>query len=206
MEAEELVENIEVEKKTELSRLNSSKNLLAQTDGEIDVENILKETINSENSAIKTFQAWKKSEKNSEIKENLNDFESIEKGHLKKVEKEINNRYSPIDNSSLHEYMRSLEATQERLGALIGRSLVSDNTLKQTTVFFVGRGEEKRADIFREMRKDNKEILDKTKKMLNKTCKDWGIPERTAKKTIDIVYSNYAETLEGLGINPKPVC
>lgn len=202
MDAETLVEDVRDSMETELDRLGTSKGLMATTGGDLNPESVLASAAAAERNAAETFEEWVETEENEEAREVFEEVADIERGHLERVDHD-----APDETHGLHEYLRGLEGTEERVAAgLIGRGLVSDASLKQTVGYFVGQSDTRRADLFRDLRSDNQEILERGVELLDRVGSDWEAARQAAEKTVEIAYDDYVETLESLGVNPKPVC
>lgn len=202
MDAEKLVEDVRDSMETELHRLGTSKGLMAATDGDLDPDAVMEAAATAERDAAETFEAWAEDEDSEESRLVFRDVAEVERGHLERVDREPSAETSP-----LHDYLRGLDGTEERVAAgLVGRALVSDASLKQTVGYFVGQSDTQRADLFRELRQDNQELLERGVELLDRVCSDWDSARGAAEEVIEVAYDDYVETLEGMGVNPKPVC
>ncbi|MDY7083242.1 MAG: ferritin family protein [Halobacteria archaeon] len=207
MDAETLVEEVKEAKQTELERLGSSKSLMATTNGNLDSETVVESTAEVERAAVETFSGWADDEEDETARRLFERIAEQEQEHYDRISAEADG-----DGGSIHDYMRGLDDAPARIGAgLIGRSLVSDATLKQTVGFFVGQSDRKNADLFRDLREETRDMLADGEEALDEVCGDdenecWERAREAAEEVIQIAYDDYAETLEGMGVNPKPVC
>lgn len=202
MDGDTLVEEVTESMQTELDRLGTSKSLLAQTDGDLDPDAVMEAAASTEKEAVETFKDWADNEQNPEARKVFKEVARLEQEHLEKIGRETEPGSSP-----LHMYLRGLTGTEERVAAgLIGRCLVSDATLKQTIGYFVGQSDTKRADLFRELRRENEDLLKEGVELLDEVCGDWESARSAAEEAVTKAYENYVESLEAIGVNPKPVC
>ncbi|MEF8937172.1 MAG: rubrerythrin family protein, partial [Halovenus sp.] len=74
--------------------------------------------------------------------------------------------------------------------------------------FFVNEADTTAAEIFREIRAETDEQVDTGASVLAEICDadDWERAERAAEEAIEVAYTEYAETLDEMGLDPKPVC
>ncbi|MDY7082766.1 MAG: ferritin family protein [Halobacteria archaeon] len=211
MDAETLVDEVEESKKTELERLGTSKALVAATDGDLDTETVLEAAVETESEAAETFVEWAEDETDDDARGVFEDVADTERGHRDRlVELASDTDYGDDSTPGLHLHLRDIDDTVERVAAgLVGRTLVTDATLKQTVAYFVGQSATSEADLFRDLRRENRELVEDGKHLLDELCdddEDWEKAREAAEEVVEIAYDEYAETLEGMGINPKPVC
>lgn len=210
-DGEAFVERVESENQTELSRLGSSKALYAATEGDIDVEPVLRATADAEYAAWRTFESWAESEGDERAREVFVATADEEEGHYETVVNELGDDHDPEERAppALHDYLRGLEGTPERLGGLVGRTLASDRSKSQVVGFFVGDADPQTASLFREFGDDLDEQLERVLAALEDVCANEDDRERAedaASGAIEAAYEEYVEVLEGMGANPKPVC
>ncbi|WP_114577959.1 rubrerythrin family protein [Saliphagus sp. LR7] len=208
-DGEDFVERIESENQTELSRLGSSKSLYAATEGEIDVDPVLRATADAEYAAWQTFESWAESEGDDRAREVFEATADEEQDHYETVVDELGD-HDPEEGETpaLHDYLRGLGDTPERLGGLVGRTLASERSKSQVVGFFVGDADPQTAALFREFGDDLDDQLDRALDALEAACTDEEIEraEEAATGAIGAAYEEYVEVLEGMGANPKPVC
>lgn len=206
MDGERFRERVEDEAATELDRMGSSKALMWTTEGNLDPDEVLAAAARSERLAAETFEQWAASEDGSRWTALFEEVAATEREHEDRIDVEP----ASEEPDALHRHLRELDGTVERLAAgLVGRCLVTDATLGQTVAFYVGRAERSTADLFRELREENGDLLERGLEALEKRCDgddDREQAEQAAVATVEVAYDAYAETLEGMGVNPKPVC
>lgn len=214
MDADSFPEAVESAKATELDRLGSQQSLVALTDADLDAEAVLRAAARSEATARETFAEWAETESDAAAREAFADLADREDDHYERVVAELDggddadgeDPDDPID--PMHESLRDLDDTVERAAGLVGRSLVADRTLLQVVNFFVNEADRDRADLFRELREDTRESVSTGADLLARHAEDgdWERARETAEAVVQVAYDDYAETLDGMGLDPKPVC
>ncbi|WP_339105162.1 rubrerythrin family protein [Haloterrigena salinisoli] len=209
-DSEAFIEAVEENNQTALSRLGSSKSLYADTDGDIDTEPVLRATADAEHAAWQTFLEWAESEDHEAAREAFEATADEEEGHYETVLDHLgDDEYEPREVPALHEYLRGLESTVERVGAFVGRILASQRSKDQVVGYFVGDADPQTASVFREFGDDLDEQLERAAELLEDVCEDEDDRERAheaADGAIQAAYDEYVESLEAMGANPKPVC
>lgn len=197
-------------RRTELDRLGSNKLLVAITDAELSEERVLRAAADSENAARTTFAAWADDEADEGAREAFEAVAAQERGHLDRVLDHLGEAYDPADGGPMHEYLRGRTGTVQRVAAgMVGRSLVVDQTHKQIVSFFVNEADERRADLFRDLRSETDDTLDRGLSLLESLCEtddDWADAQAAAEYVIQVAYDDYEDALLGMGVDPKPVC
>jgi len=231
MDADAFPDAIRNAKATELDRLGSQQALVALTDADLDAEQVLRAAARSEHTASETFAEWAESatmdgegEGEDEATNAAETFAALaeqERDHYDRVVAELDaesdsgvefdpdREFDPDGEvDAMHEYLRDLDTTVERAAGLIGRSLASDRTQLQVVNFFVNAADERRADLFRDLRSDTQAGVSTGTDLLAARCDgdDWERARDVAERTVQIAYDDYAETLEGMGLDPKPIC
>jgi len=210
MDGAEFRDAVEEEKQTELERLGSNKLLVALTDAELTTERVLRAAADSENAAHNTFAAWAEDEPDEAARVAFEEAAEREREHRERVLDELEQSYEPADGGSLHEYLRGREGAVQRLAAgFVGRGLVADRTHKQVVSFFENEADSSRAELFRELRKETEASLDRGLELLEDHCEDeddWEDARAVTEYTIQVAYDDYADALQGMGVDPKPVC
>lgn len=207
-DAETLLETVREENETALSRLGSSKSLYADTSGDIDTEPVLQATADAEYAAWQTFSSWADDETHDDARDAFNATASEEQTHYETVDERLED-YEPENVPALHEYLRGLDDTVDRVGAFVGRILASKRSKDQVVGYFVGNADPQTASLFREFGDDLDGQLERVTELLEAVCtsdEDWSRAEDAAGGAIEAAYDEYVESLEELGANPKPVC
>lgn len=207
-------ESVESTKATELNRLGSQKLLLALTDAELDRATVLRVAADSENSARNTFEAWASDEGNPAAREAFAQVAEEEADHYDRVlsamESETRAEYDPADGGTLHSYLRGREDAVERVASgLVGRGIVASKTHLQVISFFVNEPDETTATLFRDLRTETEARIDDGLDLLGTLCEtdeDWERAQAVAEYVVQVAYDDYADSLQGMGLDPKPIC
>ncbi|MFC6768497.1 rubrerythrin family protein [Natrinema soli] len=211
MDADEFQRTIEESMSVELERLGSSKLLVARTDANLTTEAVLRAVADGERAAMETFESWADDEEYTDAQDAFAEFSEQESDHYDWVVALLDGEHEPDDTDAdpMHDRLRTLETTVDHLGGVVGRSLVADRTHLQVVNFFVNEGDERRADVFRELRSETGAQGDRAIELLADVCEgsdDWDRARTVAEDVIDIAYEAYADSLDDLGLDPKPIC
>ncbi|WP_117591341.1 rubrerythrin family protein [Haloprofundus halophilus] len=219
MDATEFRETVEASKRTELDRLGSSQLLVALTDAELDAESVLRVAAGSEAAAYGTFSSWAEVEDHDAAREAFETVAEQEAEHYERVVAAMDHASdaaesveaaAEADSGPMHAYLRGRDDTVSRVaGGMVGRSLVSLRTHTQIISFFVNEADEKRADLFRDLKNETKDTLERGLELLDGGCEtddDWERARATAEYVVQLAYDDYADALGELGLNPKSVC
>lgn len=209
-DSEAFIETVREDNQTALSRLGSSKSLYADTGGDIDTEPVLRATADAEHAARETFREWADSESHEAAREAFETTADEEESHYETVLEQLgDDGYDPEAVPALHEYLRDLESTVERVGGFIGRLLASKRSKEQVVGYFVGDADPQTASVFREFGEDLDDQLERAQQLLEDVCADDDDRElalEAATGAIEAAYGEYVENMEAMGANPKPVC
>ncbi|MEF8800728.1 MAG: rubrerythrin family protein [Halolamina sp.] len=210
MNGAEFRDAVAAAKGTELERLGSKKLLVALTDGELTSERVLQAAADSENAAHNTFAVWADDEEHEPAQEAFADAAEREREHRERVLDALAEPDEPADGGPLHGYLRGRDDAVTRVAAgMVGRGFVADQTHKQVVSFFLNETEPKRAELFRELRADTEESFERGLALLETLCEtetDWEDARAVAEYTIQVAYDDYADALQGMGVDPKPGC
>lgn len=200
-------------KRTELDRLGSNKLLVAITGADLSERRVLEVAADSEHAARNTFRAWADGESDPDAREAFEAVAAQEQTHLDRVLAELDSldaAHDPADGGPMHEYLRRREGAVQRVAAgMVGRSLVVDQTHKQLVSFFVNEADERRADLFRDLRTETDETLNRGLSLLDSLCaddEDWEDAQAVAEYVVQVAYDEYEDSLRGMGVDPRPVC
>jgi hypothetical protein len=105
----------------------------------------------------------------------------------------------------MYDVLRSLEGETERLGGLLGWTLVAGKFTAQTTGYFTGQADPQTASTFRTHGADVEDLQERVLEALA-DGEDRDAAEDAATAVVQAAYDDYFETLESMGVNPKPVC
>ncbi|WP_323191812.1 rubrerythrin family protein [Halostella sp. PRR32] len=210
MNAAELREAVENDKRTELDRLGSSKLLVALTDAELDESTVLTAAGNSEHAAERTFSQWADDEENDRARTAFEAVAAQERDHYDRVAERLPDEFEPVDGGPMHAYLRGREDAVSRVaGGMVGRPLVSVRTHTQVINFFTNEADRTTADLFRDLKEETRAVIDDGTDLLDELCEDaddWERASATAGYVIQVAYDDYADSLTELGVDPKPLC
>lgn len=202
---------------TELDRLRSDKALIALTEAELETERVLVEAARAELRAHETFGAWADDEPHDAAREAFEAVAETEREHADRILENLHDEDAADavsdpgpDPDALHEYLRGLDDSAERVGAgLVGRPLVASASLLQCINFFENEADPTTANLFRDLRSDTDDLPDRGVALLETVCETDDDLERArdaATGAVETAYREYVDSLEGMGIDPKPVC
>ncbi len=210
MNPERFREEVEAEKRTQLDRLGSGKLLVALTDATLDRESVLAAAADSESAAAETFRSWTADEESDRAVEAFAAVRDQEQDHYERVAEHLPDHDPPEAGGPMHAYLRGLEGSVERVGAgLVGRPLVSTRSHTQVISFFVNEADTSMADLFRDLKTETNAELERGLDTLDALCEsedDWERARATAAYVIQVAYDDYADSLAGMGLDPKPLC
>jgi hypothetical protein len=209
---DDFIESVRTENKTALSRLGSSKALYAETDGDIEAETVLRAAAIAEDAARETFELWADNESNDDAASIFSDLAEQEADHYETVAGKLDDAPDAGDIDELpaiQSTLRGFESTIERAGGLVGRCLVAKKSKEQYTGYFVGDADPRTASVFRELGGDVEDQLDRAVDLVESIAEsddDLDRAREAASEAIQAAYDEYTESLESMGVNPKPVC
>ena len=207
MDSQEFVEAVRDEAATPLSRLGSSKALYADTEGEMDAEAVMQAAGDRAHFAAERFEEWAE-EESGDVSDLFADAADTEREHAEAAADEHGD-YGPGDEPAVQSHLAGVEGTGERLGAFVGWALAAGNNADQVVGFFVGQASPMTASTFRAFGDDyDAYVADASELLADETESDdeWTAAVEAATAAIQADYDAYFETLESLGVNPKPVC
>lgn len=214
MDAADFSDAVESAKRTQLDRLGSQQYLLALTDADLDSETVLARAAESERAAAETFDRWADDEGDERAAEAFASVAARERDHYDRVADELDadgDRFDAADAPGpVHDHLRGLADTVERVAAgLVGRGLVGSRSQLQLINFFVNEGDEVRADLFRDLRRETQGDVETGRDLLAHVCEgdgDWERARTAAEAVVQVAYDDYAATLEDMGLDPRPIC
>ncbi|WEL22241.1 ferritin family protein [Halorhabdus sp. BNX81] len=209
MNAEQFIDGIRDDNDTALSRLGSSKALYADTAGEMGEETVLSAAADAEHHAAVTYQQWADNEGNDEVADAFAETAAEERDHYERVAGKLDDHEPSEGVPAIQDYLRGLDGTVERLGGFVGRTIAAEKSKEQFTGYFVGEADPQTAQLFRDVGSDLDPQLDRAGELLESVCEsddDWEQAAEAATGAIQTAYDAYTESLESMGVNPKPVC
>jgi len=203
MTAADLIDAVRDDQQTELSRLGSSKTLYADTRGEMEPDVVLAAAAAREGAAHDTFDVWSDDDHDDAAA-------LFADAATETAERRDGIDADPADRTpAMHDVLDDLDGAAERLGGFVGWSLVDKKVKEQYTGFFTGQADPQTASTFRSAGSDVVALREEAADLLGAVCEsddDWDAAEAAAVDVISTAYDEYFETLEDLGVNPKPVC
>jgi len=211
MTASDFVDSVSEANQTALSRLGSSKALYAETDGDLDPDHVLRAAAVAEDAASETFRGWADDEPNAEAADLFARVADEEADHYETVAAEIDDppRAADSDLPAIQSVLRGFDETVERVGGLVGRCLVAKKSKDQYTGYFTGEADPQTASVFRSLGDDVDAQIDAAADLVEAVCEDDADRDRAheaASEAIQAAYDEYTDSLEAMGVNPKPVC
>lgn len=203
-----LQSKLETAYETELSRLGSSKSMYAATDGDMDTDGVLAAMGERAAAAAKTYDTWAAETADSTLADAYGTIATTQQTHAERIAKAGAERV--IDRpTDLQRYLRTLERPPAQAGGLLGWALVTDKTYSQAVGFFVGNLDHSAADLFRELRSELAQEMDRIETLLSESCEEsaeWERARKSGATAIEAAYDHYVEKLDDLGVDVKPVC
>jgi hypothetical protein len=210
MDADDFRETVANAKATELDRLGSSKLLIALTEADMTDERVLAAAAHSEHAARETFEAWAADERDEAARELFRAVAEQEAEHYERVVADLPDDFEPATGGPMHASLQGLDETVSRVAAgLVGRGLVSLETHLQVVSYFVNEADTVHADLFRDLRSETEESLQRGLRFLDERFdepEDWADARGPAEYVIQLAYDDYADSLGELGVDPKPLC
>ena len=210
MTVADILETIRTENATALSRLGSSKALYAETAGQLDAETVCNAAAAAEYAAYKTLSEWAADESDDDAIAVFESIAEIEYEHFETVKTHSDS--VDVEDAAvpkLQTVLRSYTDTIDRAGGLLGRCLVAKKSKEQYTGYFVGDADPQTAQLFRELGSDVTKQQEQTLSLIDSVCEtpaDYDRAVEAATAVIQAAYEEYTDSLESLGVNPKPVC
>ncbi|ERH00951.1 MAG: hypothetical protein J07HN6_02580 [Halonotius sp. J07HN6] len=211
MTASDFVDSVSEANQTALSRLGSSKLLYAETEGNLDPEHVLRAAAVAEDAASQTFEAWGDDEADDDAADLFATVADEEAAHFETIADELDDRPQAADSDvpAIQSVLRGFDETVERAGGLVGRCLVAKKSKEQYTGYFTGEADPQTASVFRGLGDDVDDQIDAAADLVDAVCATDDERERAhdaASEAIQAAYEEYTESLEAMGVNPKPVC
>jgi hypothetical protein len=207
MNGADFVETVRERNRMELGRLASDKAIIAVTGANLETDAVLRAAARAEVSARDSFETW--ADEESGDAGDL--FERIagERGEAAEaILADLDVSPEDVDDPVVAALGERTDAIG-RVGATVGYSLVREAILLQTVNFFINEADRSRADQFRAHREHERDRIEDGATVLESLCdgeEDWEHAIEAATAVISTAYEDYANTLEAMGVNPKPVC
>jgi len=204
MTADDLLAAVRDDQKTELSRLGNSKSLYADTEGDMDEESVLAALADHFHAASETLDSWADSE-NGDAADVFAEAADTVGEVYDGIASELGD-HDPGEIPAVVEYLNGLDDTDGRLGGYVGWLLAIEKKVGQAVGFFVGQAAPQTANTFRDLRGTLEDAIDDHSGAALDAADDAARVEEAAIGAVGAAYDEYFETLEEMGVNPKPVC
>jgi hypothetical protein len=207
MDTDAFLDSVKDEQQTELSRLGSSKSLYADTEGAMETDAVLQAVADILCHAETTVEAWADESEGAAVDLFSSTAATLGEAYGT-VAGELGD-HEPGEPPAIAATLDGFDDTPARAGGLVGYLLVAEKKVGQAVGFFVGQAAPGAADTFRGVRESLNDAINAAVDALGDVCTDeddWTIAEDAAVATVGAAYDDYFETLESLGVNPKPVC
>ena len=198
MNQSEFTEAVRDANETALSRLGSSKSLYALTEGEMEEDVVLARAADLSYYAAETFDGW------ADQHDVFATAADTERDHYETVVGKLDD-HDPGESSAIYDTLADLDGIAARLGGLVGWTIVVGETTGQLTGYFTGQADPQTSQVFRGFGDDLDDVRDEALDALAEDG-DWDAAREAADAVVQDAYDEYFETLEDLGVNPKPVC
>lgn len=201
MDSADTIEAVLETAATELDRLGSDKLLIAVTGATLEPDAVRGAATTRERALAESLDDWAGDEADETV---AAIFETAAAAAADRADR-IDATADGTD--ALTEHFETVEGTAARVGAgLVAAPLVADRFYLQVVNFYVNEPDEASADRFRDIRTDAAS-LDRAQDALDALSADQREQARDAAvAAIEAVYGDYAETLESMGLDPRPVC
>ena len=228
MHTADLLETVRTDHDTALSRLGSSKSVFALTAGDMEPDAVLAAMATEARLAADLIEGWADDaggvveeaggdidDAGSDIDDAAGDLGAAFAGAADTLAAQADaiagrlEDFEPESESAVLSFLGGLDGDVERAGGLLGWALVADRRNTQVTGFFTGQADPQTASLFRGFGDDYDDLLETVGSALEDRCDgdaDWGAAEDAAVGAVEAAYEDYVETLESMGVNPKPVC
>ncbi len=200
MDAGATIDAVRDQTETERDRLGSDKVLIAATDATLETEAVLTAAATRESGLADILDRWA-AETDSDV---ATQFEAAAEAAAERADR-IDADAGNSDGFISH--LETVSGTARRVGAgLVAAPLVADRFYLQVVSFFINEADEQRADTFREVRQEAAALDDGGTALGHLSESERETAAAAATEAIDAAYDDYAETLEAMGLDPKPIC
>jgi hypothetical protein len=200
MDAGATIDAVRGRTETERDRLGSDKVLIAATDATLETEAVLTVAATRESGLADIYDRWA-AETDSDVATQFEMAAEAAAERAERIDADAGNSDDFID------HLETVSGNARRIGAgLVAAPLVADRFYLQVVSFFINEADEGRADTFREIRQEAS-ALDYGKTALEHLSEsERETAAAAATEAIEAAYDDYAETLEAMGLDPKPIC
>ena len=215
MDRKAFCDAVEADVKTELTRLGSSKLLVGLTDARLEASAVAVAVARLEAAAAAAYENYAEAEGRGE---DSNEGEPRDVGaFFVAAARDATDRYEMAlgeverdvvePDEAVLDALQEAEDTAARLGGAVGFCLVTTRTYVQVVGFFLNEADAAGADRYRESRAGVEGDLERASSLVA------GVEETkfdraraSAVRVVEAAYRSYADRLEAMGVDPRPVC
>lgn len=200
MDAGATIDAVRDQTETERDRLGSDKVLIAATDATLETEVVLTTAATRESGLADALGQWA-AEADSDVATQFEGAAEAAAERADRIDADAGDLGGFID------HLETVSGTARRVGAgLVAAPLVADRFYLQVVSFFINEADEGRADTFREIRGEASALDDGETALEHLSESEREVAAAAATEAIEAAYDDYAETLEAMGLDPKPIC
>ncbi|WP_324663427.1 transcription antitermination protein [Haloarcula sediminis] len=204
MDAADTIAAVEEATTTERTRIGSDKALIAATGANLETDAVWAAAATRETGVAEALDGWA-SDADATVDGAVVD--AFDRAATAASERAARIDAAPGDPDALSAHLDAVDGTDERVGAgLVAPALVFDRFYLQVVSYFVNEADETSADVARELRSGASD-LEPARDAL--AALDGSGRERArdaAVEAVGVAYEEYANALEAIGLDPKPVC
>lgn len=200
-----LVAAVQAAKRTELDRLGSDKALIAFTDATLEPAAVFGGLAAREAALQEVYAGWAADGGDAaDVYADAADRAADRRDGLRVAVADEDDADGTDDAADALAAALSDLDPDERPGGLVAAGLVADRTYLQAVNFFVNEADERSADRCRDLREDARSDADAGERALRDGARESSLV--AAERAVDAAYREYTDRLEGMGLDPKPVC
>jgi len=206
MDARATIDAVRDATETERDRLGSDKALVAATGASLETDAVLEAAATREAGLASALAQWS-DELSDDAGADGAVAAAIDESAAAAAERRDRLDAEPGEPDALSAHLETVAGTADRVGAgLVAAPLVADRFYLQVVNFFVNEADEGRADLARELRADASS-LDRAETALDALSEsEREAATAAATAAIEVAYDDYAEALDAMGLDPKPIC
>lgn len=206
MDARATIDAVRDATETERDRLGSDKALVAATGASLETDAVLEAAATREAGLASALAQWADEPSDGAGADGAV-ADAIDEAAAAAAERRDRIDADAGEPDALSVHLESVEVTADRVGAgLVAAPLVADRFYLQVVNFFVNEADGGRADLARELRSDASS-LDRAETALDAlSASERDAAASAAIEAVEVAYDDYAETLDAMGLDPKPIC
>ncbi|WP_424000575.1 transcription antitermination protein [Haloarcula salina] len=206
MDARATIDAVRDATETERDRLGSDKALVAATGASLEPDAVLEATATREAGLASALGQWSDeisddAEAEGEVAAAIDEAAAAAAERRDRIDADVG------EPDALSAHLETVDGTVNRVGAgLVAAPLVADRFYLQVVNFFVNEADEGRADLARELRSDASSLDRAETALAALSDSERGDAAAAATEAVEAAYDGYAETLDAMGLDPKPIC